>query len=136
MRIPAAIPLFLFFGVAPLAAAQAPQGASGADAAGRDLKAAQAKCAGKTGAAADRCITDAQTRGGKTALGTGQYGYVPADGRGSAQVTRDPHALPSHTAKPRRTLHELASTKVPSNQPTDVVKAAQQVKDAAKSGKQ
>src|SRR5580693_5131895 len=65
MRTPAAIPMFLFCAMA-LAAATRAQAATGEDAAGRELKAAQAKCAGKTGVAADRCLADAQTRGGKT----------------------------------------------------------------------
>jgi hypothetical protein len=76
----------------------------------------------------------AQTRDGKTALTPGQYGYVPA-GKGRALVTRNPKALPSHTARSQRTMHDLAKAKLPSNQPTDVAKAAQQVKDGAKAGK-
>ncbi len=103
------------------------------DAAAGDLKAAQAQCASKSGAARDRCLTDAQTRGGKASIGPGQLGYV-APGAKGVTVISGSSKPPPHLAQARRTTQGLANTKLPSNQPTDVAKAAQQVKDAAKAG--
>jgi hypothetical protein len=124
----------LAIGCAGGVAAQTAKTAADKTAAARDLKAAQAICAARTGAAKDGCLTDAQTRYGKTAVGSGQYGYVPANGNGTAAVTRNRKALPPHSAKSQRTMDDLGKTKLPSNESTDVARAAQQVKDAAKAG--
>lgn len=66
-------------------------------------------------------------------LGPGQYGYVPnappaPDGSSGTIIVRDPKALPPSTREAQRSLKELNDTKLPSNQPTDVVKAAAAVK--------
>lgn len=123
-----------FFSLAGAAGAQtAAQAEKNAQA--RELKAAQAKCASKTGAQKDRCLADAQTAYGRTSVGKGQYGYVPA-GKSGVAVGGDARALPPGAAKSRGTATDLSSAKLPSNQPTDVARAAAQAKqDAAQAGK-
>jgi hypothetical protein len=62
----------------------------------------------------------------------GQYGYVPnriPDSSGSGVIiVRDPKALPPSTRDAQRALKDLNDSKLPSNRPTDVVKAAAAVK--------
>ena len=99
----------------------------------RDLKAAQARCASKTGAQKDRCLADAQTAYGRTSVGKGQYGYVTP---GGVAVGRDVKSLGPGAVKAQAATQDLSSSRLPSNQPTDIAKAAEQVKqDAAKAGK-
>lgn len=102
---------------------------AGKNAQARELKAAQAKCAAKTGAEKDRCLADAQTAYGRTSVGKGQYGYVPAGGGGAS--VGNAKTLPKATAKAQQTSKDLSSAKLPSNQPTDVARAAAQVKQDA-----
>ena len=115
--------------IAPPSAALA-QDATPADAQGQ-LTAAQKKCAGKTGAARDNCLTAAQTRAGSTSLGKGQIGYVAPDGFRTPVVSPDGRDLPPNTVQAQGTLQDLNRGKLPSNQPTDVAKAAAAVKAKA-----
>jgi hypothetical protein len=102
----------------------------------RELKVAQAKCASRTGAQKERCLADAQTTYGRGSLGAGQYGYMPGDGKGRMAVSRDAKTLGPAAAKSQRTAQDLESSRLPSNQPTDVARAAEQAKqDAARAGK-
>ena len=91
------------------------------------LAAAKSKCDAMSGDAKDRCVTEAQTRYGTTSVSAGQTAYY----KNGAMVVRNSKDLPAGSAATQRTSKDLGDTKMPSNQPTDIAKAAAEAKRKA-----
>ena len=111
---------------------------------------AQAQCRAQDSAARQPCLTQAKTRdrearaalearqrpataatpaqrGGETTIRAGQYGHVTREGRATVGKAGD---MPAASAAATRSAEELRKSKLPSNQPVDVVKAAREAKAA------
>ncbi len=75
-----------------------------------------------------QAATEVQTWNDTTTIVPGQYGYVPANGANGPYLVRNANDLPPRTKGAQRTSQGLREIKLPSNQPTDVAKAAAAVK--------
>jgi hypothetical protein len=79
-------------------------------------------------ASQSQAATEVQTWSNTTTIAPGQIGYVPANSAYGPYSVRNANALPPSTKAAQRTMQDLSGTKLPSNQPTDVAKAAATVK--------